>query len=156
MKKTILAFSGGLDTTFCIPYLKEKGYEVITVTVNTGGFLKKELLEITKKSKKYGAIKHIEIDAQKNLFDTFASYIIKANYLKGGVYPACVGPERIIIAMELAKIAKKEKITVISHGSTGAGNDQVRFDVALKALLPNCTIITPIRTEQLSRDAEVS
>ncbi|MFA5820556.1 MAG: argininosuccinate synthase domain-containing protein, partial [Candidatus Gracilibacteria bacterium] len=108
-----------------------------------------------KKSVDFGASKHIEIDAQKELYDKFASYLIKANYLKGGVYPACVGPERNVIAMEMAKMAKKENTTVIGHGSTGAGNDQVRFDVALRALIPNVTILAPIRDENITRDEEV-
>jgi argininosuccinate synthase len=155
MKKVILAFSGGLDTSFCIPYLKAKEYEVITVTVNTGGFSADQLQEIEKQAKKLGSCKHFEIDAQDSLYEKFASYIIKANYLKGGVYPACVGPERNIIALEIAKIAKKEKVNSIAHGSTAAGNDQVRFDLALTALLPNCTILAPIRDEELTREQEV-
>jgi len=88
MKKVILAFSGGLDTSFCIPYLKEKGYQVITVTVNTGGFTQKHLKEIAHWAKKLGAHKHFQVDAQDSLYEKFATYIIKANYLKGGVYPA--------------------------------------------------------------------
>lgn len=156
MKKVILAFSGGLDTSFCIPWLKEDGYEVITATVNTGGFTKEQLEEIENQAKKLGSNKHFEIDAQNSLYKNFASYIIKANYLKGGVYPACVGPERNIIAVEIAKIAKQEEIKYIAHGSTGAGNDQVRFDLALNALLPDCTILAPIRDEEITREQEVS
>lgn len=155
MPKVLLAFSGGLDTSFCIPYLKQKGYEVITITINTGGFSEKQLQEIAVKSKALGALKHYQKDAQNELYDKFGSYLIQANYLKGGTYPACVGPERNVIAMEIAKIAKQEKVNVVAHGSTGAGNDQVRFDVALKALIPDCLIITPIRDENLSRDQEV-
>ncbi len=155
MKKAILAFSGGLDTSFCVPYLKEKGYEVITATVNTGGFSREQLADIAKKSINLGASKHIEIDAQKKLYDKLAVYLIKANYLKGGVYPACVGPERSVIAMEMAKMAHKENTVIIAHGSTGAGNDQVRFDVALRALIPKVTIIAPIRDENITRDEEV-
>ncbi|MDP4008372.1 MAG: argininosuccinate synthase [Candidatus Peregrinibacteria bacterium] len=156
MKKVILAFSGGLDTSFCVPYLKEKGYQVITITVNTGGFTAKQLKEIAHQAKKLGSHKHFEVDAQEALFEKFASYIIKANYLKGGVYPACVGPERNIIALEIAKIAKQENIECVAHGSTAAGNDQVRFDLALSALLPNCTILAPIRDEELTREQEVA
>lgn len=155
MKKIILAFSGGLDTSFCIPYLKEKDFEVITVTVNTGGFNQIQLKEIAEKSKKLGAIKHYEIDAQKDLYEKFATYLIKANYQKGGVYPACVGPERIIIAIKIAEIAKKESCKSICHGSTGAGNDQIRFDMALQTLISNCEIISPIREENLTRQKEV-
>lgn len=156
MHKVILAFSGGLDTSFCIPYLKAQGYEVITVTVNTGGFNATQLSQITAKAKKLGSAKHFTVDAQKKLYEKFASFIIKANYLKGGVYPACVGPERNVIAMEVAKIAKKEKVSVVAHGSTGAGNDQVRFDLALNALIPACTILAPIRDENFTREQEVA
>lgn len=155
MQKIILAFSGGLDTSFAVPYLINQGYQVITATVNTGSFSKEELKTIAQKSKSLGAIKHYEIDAQKQLYEKIGSYIIKANYLKGGVYPACVGPERIVIAMEIAKIALKEKVKNIAHGSTSAGNDQVRFDLALRALIPNCNIITPIRENNFSREEEV-
>lgn len=153
-KQALLLYSGGLDTSFCIPYLQEQGYQITTVTINTGGFTEKQLKEITIKAKKLGSKKHFEIDAKKDLYQKFASYIIKANYLKGGVYPACVGPERIVIAQKAAEIAKKEKITTIVHGSTGAGNDQVRFDLGLKALIPNCQIITPIRENNLTRTQE--
>jgi argininosuccinate synthase len=153
-KKIILAFSGGLDTSFCIPYLQEKGFEVITAAVNTGGFSPAELVEISDRSKELKALNHYEIDAQQKLYDDFGSYIIKANYLKGGVYPACVGPERNVIAEEIAKIAKQENTTFIAHGSTGAGNDQVRFDLAFKALIPNCQIITPIREGGFTREEE--
>lgn len=156
MKKIILAFSGGLDTSFCVPFLKEKGYQVITVTVNTGGFSKEQLKKISGQSKKLGASKHYEIDAQNELYEKFASYIIKANYLKGGCYPACVGPERYLIAAEVVEIAKKEKTKYIAHGSTAAGNDQVRFDLSLYALLPGCIILAPIRDEEISRADEIS
>lgn len=155
MRKIILAFSGGLDTSFAIPHLIKQGYQVITATVNTGSFSKEELKIIAQKSKTLEAIKHYEIDAQKQLYEKIGSYIIKADYLKGGVYPACVGPERIIIAMEIAKIALKEKIKNVAHGSTSAGNDQVRFDLALRALILNCNIITPIRENNFSREDEV-
>ncbi|MFA4815083.1 MAG: argininosuccinate synthase [Candidatus Gracilibacteria bacterium] len=154
MKKVILAFSGGLDTSYCIPFLKEKGYEVITVTVNTGGFSPEDLTGIKNRSEELGAIKHYEVDAQQSLYDQFASYIIKANYLRGGVYPACVGPERNVIVAEVVKIARKENIKCIAHGSTGAGNDQVRFEVALRALVENCEILAPIRDSGIQREDE--
>ncbi len=155
MKKIILAFSGGLDTSFCIPYLMEQGYQVITATVNTGGFGKEELASIANKSAELGAVKHYEIDAQDDLYKDFVSYIIKANYQKGGVYPACVGPERNVIAIKLAEVAKQEYCKAVAHGSTGAGNDQVRFDLALRALIPGCEIIVPIREKNLTRKEEV-
>lgn len=155
MNKVILAFSGGLDTSFCIPFLKAKGYEVVTVTVNTGGFSTQQLKSIEKKAEKLGSSKHYTKDAQDKLYKHFASFLIKANYLKSGVYPACVGPERNVIAEEAAAIAKLEKTNVVAHGSTGAGNDQVRFDLALKALIPGVIILAPIRDENFTREQEV-
>lgn len=155
MEKIILAFSGGLDTSFCIPHLKSKGYAVVTVTVNTGGFTGQELKQIAVKAKKLGAAKHYEINAQAELYEKFASYLIKANYLKGGAYPACVGPERNVIAEEVAAIAEQEKTNIVAHGSTGAGNDQARFDLAFKALVPGCKILAPIRDENFTREQEI-
>lgn len=153
--KALLAFSGGLDTSYCIPYLIEQGYEVVTVTVNTGAFTREELDDIATRSAEYGAIKHHEVTATDRLYDEFVTYIIKANYLKGGVYPACVGPERVVAAIEIAEVAKQEEIMTIVHGSTGAGNDQVRFDLALHTLIPGVKIIAPIREQALSRAEEV-
>jgi len=154
-KKILLAFSGGLDTSFCVPFLIDQGYEVITIIVDTGGFTEIELKNIAEKSKKLGAKKHYSINATTQLYKKFATYIIKANYLKGGTYPACVGPERLIIAEEIGKIAKAEKLTTIAHGSTGCGNDQIRFEITLKSIIPNCQIIAPIRDNSLSRENEV-
>ena len=155
MKKVLLAYSGWLDTSFCIPYLMDKWYEVITVIVNTGWFSKWELKDIKLSSKKYWAIKHYEIDARDSLFDQFGKYLIKSNYLKWWTYPACVSPERIVISYEIADIAKKEKIKIIAHWSTWAWNDQVRFDIAMKALIKNVVILAPIRDEWLSREQEL-
>jgi argininosuccinate synthase len=155
MTSIILAFSGGLDTTFCIPYLKEEGYDVITATVNTGGFTKKELIEIAEKSKTLGASEHFQLDAEDELYDHYVTKIIQGNYLRGGSYPACVGPERIVAAKAIAELAKEKNITAVAHGSTGAGNDQVRFDLVLKALIPGVTIIAPIRDKGLTRAQEI-
>jgi argininosuccinate synthase len=155
MKKAILAFSGGLDTGFCVPYLVDKGYEVITVSVNTGGFSIQEIKGIANKSKQYGASKHFMIEAEKDLYEQFASYILKAGYLKGGVYPACVGPERVLIAQKIAQVAQNEEVSTIVHGSTGAGNDQVRFETAIQAYLPHARILAPIREHGLQRAEEV-
>jgi argininosuccinate synthase len=153
--KALLAFSGGLDTSYCIPYLLDKGYEVVTVTVNTGAFTRDELDDIATRSAEYGAVKHHEVTATDRLYDDFVTYIIKANYLKGGVYPACVGPERVVAAIEIAEIAKQENIMTVVHGSTGAGNDQVRFDLALHTLIPGVKILAPIRENALTRAEEV-
>lgn len=144
MKKIILAFSGGLDTTFSVPYLKDKGYDVITVTVDTGGFSPGELSEIAVKSKKLGAIKHYAVDGKKKFFDSAASYIIKSHGLYQEAYPNMCA-DRYVIAEKCVKIAKKENAIGVAHGSTAMGNDQVRFDVALMMLAPELQIITPIR-----------
>jgi len=144
MKKVILSFSGGLDTSFSVPYLKEQGFDVVTVTIDTGGFTKLELKEIAKKSKTLGAIKHYEIDGKKQMFEKIISYIIKTNGLYEQSYPnMCT--DRYIIAEETIKIAKKEKAQAIAHGSSGMGNDQVRFDISLMTLAPEFQIITPIK-----------
>ena len=144
MKKIVLAFSGGLDTSFCVPYLKDQGYEVVTVAVNSGGFSKAELKKIAAKSKKLGAIKHYQIEAKKQMFDKLVSYIIKTNGRYEGLYPnMCT--DRYVIVEELLKVAKKEKTKYVAHGSSAMGNDQVRFDVALMTLDPKIQIVTPIR-----------
>jgi len=154
-KKVILAFSGGLDTSFCALYLKESGYDVVTVTVDTGGFSKKDKAFIEKQAKLAGTLKHYFIDGRQELYDKVVSYIIKGNILRGGVYPLCAGPERIIIAQKLAEVATGEKAEYVAHGATGAGNDQVRFEVAIKTLAPNLKIITPIRDLEITRDKEI-
>lgn len=155
IQKIILAFSGGLDTSACVPFLENQGYEVYTATVNTGGFSSEELAEIEAKAYQLGAKKHFSIDAQDSLYNQFASKIILANYQKGGTYPACVGPERTVITEEIAKICKQENIQVVAHGSTGAGNDQVRFESAIKYYLPGCKIVAPVRDFALTREQEV-
>lgn len=154
-KKVILAFSGGLDTSFLVPYLMEKGYSVYTATVNTGGFTPEEMTAIAKKSKDLGAYGHTAINAIPELYNDFVVKIIQANYLRGGVYPACVGPERIIAAKKIAELASMMGITTVAHGSTGAGNDQVRFDLALRARLSSVEILAPIRDEGFTRAQEV-
>lgn len=155
-KKVILAFSGGLDTSFLVPYLIEKGHSVYTATVNTGGFSAEEMSMIAKKSKDLGAYGHKEIDAIDELYDNFVVKIIQANYLRGGVYPACVGPERIVAAKKIAELASKMGIITVAHGSTGAGNDQVRFDLCLRAMMDDVEILAPIRDEQFTRPQEVA
>ncbi len=134
--------------------MEEHNAEVITVTVDTGGFTKGEIQEIKEKSKKLGAIKHYSIDAKQEVYDKIVTYIIKGNVLRGGVYPLCAGAERVIQAQKIASIAKKENASAIAHGSTGAGNDQVRFDVAFSVLAPEKEIITPYRDLELSREYE--
>ncbi len=148
----ILAFSGGLDTSFCVPFLKEKyDVPVITVTVNTGGLSKEDAEAIEAHALKLGADAHYTIDARADLFESHLSWLIKGNVLRGGVYPLCVGSERVVQAKHIVAKAKELGAHAVAHGSTGAGNDQVRFDVALRVLAEDLQIITPIRDEGLSR-----
>ncbi|HET6569347.1 MAG TPA: argininosuccinate synthase [Rhodothermales bacterium] len=148
----VLAFSGGLDTSFCVPYLIETYSEpVYTVTVNTGGVTDQDAQELEQKSKALGAAEHRTIDARADLYRDLLSYLIKGNVLRGGVYPLCVGPERVTQAQKVVEAAKELGARAVAHGSTGAGNDQVRFDVALRLLANDIDILTPIRTMGLSR-----
>lgn len=156
MKKIVLAFSGGLDTSFCVPYLKEKGYEVYAATVDTGGFTHGEMTKIKNRAKELQVKKHVVIDGKEDLYHQIVSYVIKANVLRGGVYPLCAGPERIIQATKVVEIANQIGASSIAHGSTGAGNDQIRFDVAIHTLAPTLEIITPIRELGMSREEEVA
>ncbi len=157
MKKVVLAFSGGLDTTFCAVYLKEElGFDVVSVTVDTGGFSDAELKNIEGRSKSLGAVKHYTIDGKKFVYDKFVSHIIRGNSLRGNVYPLSVGAERVAQAVEVARIAREEDAAAVAHGSTGAGNDQIRFDVALSVLAPDKELITPIRSLGWSREKEAS
>ncbi len=156
MKKAVLAFSGGLDTSFCVVYLQEQGYDVVTVTVDTGGFTAEELAGIEARARALGALRHVTRDGRQALYDQMVTYVIKGNLLRGGVYPLSVGPERIIQAAEVARVARQEGAVAVAHGSTGAGNDQVRFDVALRVLAPELEILTPIRDLGLSRAEEAA
>jgi len=151
VKKVVLAFSGGLDTSFCVVYLKEKfNCEVVTVTVDTGGFDKKEIEEIAKKSKELGAAKHYFLDGKKEVFNS-VQYIIKGNILRGGNYPMSAGLERLAIAKLVSQVAKKEKADAVAHGSTSVGNDQIRFDLAFQSLLPGVKILVPFRDLNMKR-----
>ena len=152
----VLAFSGGLDTSFCVLYLKEQGYDVATVTVNTGGFSPEELARIEAASPKLGAISHTTVDARAGLFDGYLRYLVYGNVLRGQMYPLSVSAERVCQARAVAELAKDMAAAAIAHGSTGAGNDQVRFDVAFRALAPDLEILTPIRDLGLSRAEEMA
>ncbi|MDE2345333.1 MAG: argininosuccinate synthase [Gammaproteobacteria bacterium] len=153
-KHAVLAFSGGLDTSFCVVHLREQGYEITTVTVNTGGFSPVELQRIEKLSPKLGAKSHHTVDARAELFDRYLRYLVYGNVLRGNLYPLSVSAERVAQAAAVAALAKSIGATALAHGSTGAGNDQVRFDVAFTALAPELKLITPIRTLSLSRAEE--
>lgn len=154
MKRVVLAFSGGLDTSFCIPWLREQGYAVYAVAVDTGGFSPADRAAIRNRALQLGAVRFTLVDARQSFYDRLVSYIIKANVLRGGVYPLCVGPERIVQAIEVVRVARRVKADALCHGSTGAGNDQVRFDVAFRTLAPDLPVLTPIRDLDLGRAAE--
>ena len=153
--KIILAFSGGLDTSFCVLWLKKQGFEVVTLTVDTGGFTKKDLAQIKNQAEILNVSKHITKSAKREFYEQIVTYVIKGNLLRWGVYPLCAGPERMIIAKKLTEVAVCEKAEYVAHGSTGAGNDQVRFDVAIKTLAPALKIITPIRDLNITRNQEI-
>ncbi len=156
-KKIVVAFSGGLDTTYCAAWLRETtGAEVITVTVDTGGFDVDELVEIEAASKRAGAHHHLTVDGRTEVFDRVISRIIQGNILRGDVYPLCVSAERLIQAELLVREAKSLGAEAVAHGSTGAGNDQVRFDVSFRTLAPEIEVLAPIREQALSREQESS
>src|SRR4051794_6234971 len=152
--KTFLAFSGGLDTSFCVLWLREQGHEVHTVTVDTGGFSTNELSRIEKLALDLGAASHKTIDARSKLFLDYLYYLLAGNVLRGGVYPLSVSAERVCQAEFVVKRALELGAQALAHGSTGAGNDQVRFDAAFRALAPELEIITPVRDLALTRPEE--
>ncbi len=156
MKKVILGFSGGLDTTFCVKYLQEQGYAVIAVTVDTGGFSKDELAQIEQHAYNLGAQQHITVDAVRGYYDRIIQYLIFGNVLKNNTYPLSVSAERLTQALAIAEVAREMEADAVAHGSTGAGNDQVRFDMIFQIELPNTPIVTPIRDLQLSRADEIA
>jgi argininosuccinate synthase len=151
----ILAFSGGLDTSFCVPWLKQQyGRDVITVTVNTGG-IDKEAAELSRRSAALGAIEHLLLDGRQAYFDTVLRYLIAGNVRRGQFYPLCVGAERGLQATELAKLALARKASTIAHGCTAAGNDQVRFEVALRTLNPQLQVLAPVRDNNWAREEQL-
>lgn len=155
MKKHVaLAFSGGLDTSFCVLWLREQGHEVTTVTVDTGGFDAAELARIASLSARLGAVAHRTVDARSELFDRYLRYLVFGNTLRGNAYPLSVSAERVCQAAAVVAVAAEVGASALAHGSTGAGNDQVRFDVAFRALAPELEVITPIRSLALSRQQE--
>lgn len=156
MKQAVLAFSGGLDTTYCLVWLRERGFAVHTVTVQTGGFSTDELAAIERHARALGATKHHSIDARADLFAESIRYLLFANALRGDTYPLCVSAERLTQARHVADIAVAIGADAIVHGSTGAGNDQVRFDLFFRILAPKIPVLTPIREQGLSRDAETA
>jgi argininosuccinate synthase len=155
-KKVVLAYSGGLDTSFCVKYLTEdKGYAVHTVLVDTGGFSSAELKEVSARAMKLGAASHENINAVDDFYQKCIRYMVYGNTLRNATYPLSVSAERLFQATCIAEYAQKIDADAVAHGSTGAGNDQVRFDMIFHIMIPNTEIITPIRDLQLSRDAEI-
>lgn len=155
-KKVVLGFSGGLDTTYCAKYLFEDlGYEVHSIIVNTGGFTEEELSKIEAHANRLGVKSHTSVNAVKNYYDRIIQYLVFGNVLKNNTYPLSVSAERLIQAIHIAEHAKKIGADAVAHGSTGAGNDQVRFDMVFHIMIPDLPILTPIRDLQLSREAEI-
>ena len=151
-----LAFSGGLDTSYCVPRLTEQGYAVHTVYVNTGGATADERAAIRRQAERVGAVEHHEVDARDQVFARFVTYLIQGNVLRGEVYPLSVAAERTQQALSVIEVARRIGAEAVAHGSTGAGNDQVRFDIALRVLAPELAIVTPIRDEGLTRDQAIA
>lgn len=155
-KKVVLAFSGGLDTSFAAKYLSEDlGYEVHTAIANTGGFSPEELKSIEEKAIKLGAASHATLDVTGDYYDKSIKYMIAGNVLRNGTYPISVSSERIFQAIAIIEYAKKIGADAVAHGSTGAGNDQVRFDLTFQILAPEIEIITPTRDMTLTREYEI-
>lgn len=155
-KKLVLAYSGGLDTTYCAVYLKEQGYDVHAVTVQTGGFTATELANIGKRAMALGVASFEIADVTNAYYSTCIRHLIYGNVLKNGTYPLSVSAERMIQAKAVVDYARTIGARYIAHGSTGAGNDQVRFDMTFRSTIPDATIITPIRDMQLSREEEIA
>ncbi|UII29875.1 argininosuccinate synthase [Fulvivirga ulvae] len=152
----VLAFSGGLDTSYCVKYLKhDLNFEVHSVLVNTGGFSQEELKAVEDHAYKLGVAKHETVDVVDEFYEKAIKYLIFGNVLKNNTYPLSVSAERVFQAIAIAEYARKVDAQYIAHGSTGAGNDQVRFDLVFNIMVPNAQIITPIRDQQLSRQAEI-
>lgn len=155
-KKVVLAYSGGLDTTYCVKYLsEEKGLDVYSVLVNTGGFSKEELDDVAQKAKELGVVEHTVLDETTHFYQNCIKYLVAGNILKNNTYPLSVSAERVFQAIAIANYTKELGAGSIAHGSTGAGNDQIRFDMTFHIICPDVKIITPIRDNKLSREEEI-
>jgi len=152
----ILAFSGGLDTSFCVPWLKETyGRDIITATVDTGGIDAAAAAALEERSMALGAVEHVLIDCKQDFFETVITHLIAGNVLRGQAYPLCVGAERGLQAARLAQLARDRHATTVAHGCTAAGNDQVRFEVALRTLNPGLEILAPVRDNSWVREEQL-
>jgi argininosuccinate synthase len=147
----VLAFSGGLDTSYCVPRLTDQGWAVHTAYVDTGGASAEERAAIRRQARAVGAVEHHEVDARAAVYDRFVRFLIQGNILRGEVYPLSVSAERTQQAISVVEVARKVGAKAVAHGSTGAGNDQIRFDVAFRVLAPDLDIRTPIREEGIPR-----
>ncbi len=155
-ERLLLAYSGGLDTTYCAVYLsKIKGYDVTCALVNTGAFTQDEIDKTGKRAKALGAKEFVCLDVENEYYEKIIKYLIFGNVLKNGTYPLSVSSERLIQALALVRFARKNGMSCVAHGSTAAGNDQVRFDLVFNTLAPDLKIITPIREQNLSRQMEI-
>ena len=154
--RVLLAFSGGLDTSYLLRRLVKEGHEVVAVTVDTGGLDDDERARLTTKARDLGATHYRLVDARQRVYTQHIAWLVKANVRRGGVYPLCVGAERVVQAQVVAELAREWKADAGCHGSTGAGNDQIRFDVAIRTLLPGAEILTPIRDERISRETSAA
>jgi len=155
-KKVVIGFSGGLDTTYCVKYFTDElNYEVHSIIVNTGGFTQEELDKIEQHAKALGVTSHTTVDATKSYYESIIKYLVYGNVLKNNTYPLSVSAERVSQALHIADHVKKIGADAVAHGSTGAGNDQVRFDMIFHIMIPGVEIITPIRDMQLSRQQEI-
>jgi argininosuccinate synthase len=156
MSPIILAFSGGLDTSFCVPWLKETyGRDVITATIDTGGIDAEAAIALEERAMALGAIEHVIVDSKQDFFDSVIRFLIAGNVLRGQAYPLCVGAERGLQASRLATLAAERGATTVAHGCTAAGNDQVRFEVALRTLNPGLEVLAPVRDNNWVRDEQL-
>ena len=156
-RKVVLGFSGGLDTSYCVKYLtEEQGYEVHSIIVNTGGFSDEELEQIEQHAYRLGVKTHTSVNAVKSYYDSILKYLVYGNVLKNNTYPLSVSAERLSQALYIAEHVKTLNADAVAHGSTGAGNDQVRFDMIFHIMIPGIPIITPIRDLKLSREEEIA
>ena len=156
MQTVALAFSGGLDTSYCVPRLAQTGARVHTVYINTGGATAEECDAIRRQAEAVGSVQHHEVDAREQVYQRFVRYLVQGNVLRGEVYPLSVAAERTQQAISVIAVAREIAAAAVAHGSTGAGNDQIRFDIAFRVLAPELEIITPIRDESLSRSQAIA